>query len=643
MKITIKNYKNIINFNLEITDQKLNIIYGLSGTGKSSISEVLVEPLPINKSVIGNGEIFGEISPIKRNSPILSVFNEKSLDKYIFASDKEISAGIILIDNAMKIKSEKDKLMLFLQELKNDLDSCNDRYLAYNALQKKLAIKLTKDNTLTKTSALTKLRNTIKTKADTNIFKELTKIEAGYLDWLLKGTTWPQFEEDKCPFCEKKLNRKRKRKLINYNNYDKKLINSYKFTIDETSYLNTISKYNIKEIDKTEKEMLRIARANKGYETINEFLKTVSEDSLESLIKIEVPAETFDYYKELKGSVSKINRNIKSLSIKYKQALNSAKTTLSRKLVEVNELLERFGLQYEISAEYKNNSVVKYKIYHKHDIHKIERFEGLSYGEKRIFALIMFILESKKDNETDLFIFDDPVSSFDESRRYSFMNLIFESLKYKTILLLTHEQTIAKFGVINERDKESKFGKILYLENYDGNPKVSEIEKVHFANIESHILERLKSCSNYMQKIINLRLYYENNPKKDKKIFNYLTVILHGEYNKISKFQKIEKTILDSIETDTAVELEPFKQSNYIDIDLSEFCFFEKAFILREQIKRNKKYGLSKELSYYIHLNGRELITLDPYRFTCMTKYVYDNLSNMDQVVNIHQLNNIGQ
>ncbi len=39
MKITIKNYKNIINFNLEITDQKLNIIYGLSGTEMSTLIE----------------------------------------------------------------------------------------------------------------------------------------------------------------------------------------------------------------------------------------------------------------------------------------------------------------------------------------------------------------------------------------------------------------------------------------------------------------------------------------------------------------------------------------------------------------------------------------------------------------------------
>jgi len=90
------------------------------------------------------------------------------------------------------------------------------------------------------------------------------------------------------------------------------------------------------------------------------------------------------------------------------------------------------------------------------------------------------------------------------------------------------------------------------------------------------------------------------------------------------------------------VKLDSFEQSYYIDIDLSGFSYFEKSFILREQINLKNNPGLHKELSYYIHLNGRELISLDPYRFTCMTKYVYDNLSSMDQVVNIHQRGNTG-
>lgn len=636
MKIIVNNYKNIINFEVDIIDQKFNIIYGLSGSGKSAISEVFNEPLEKNKSLFANGDIYGSIDPLKQHTPIISIFNEKSLEKVLLEHEEDLYTGVILIDNETEVLKQKQQLELLLKDLDNKLESYKSKNEIYSGLQKKLKININKNNNLTKTSSLTKLRSMIKTKADTNIFNHLMNLESEYFEWLLKGTTFEQYNHDKCPFCEKKLNNKIKRKLKNYKSYEKNLISSYKFKVDEAQYLDTLSKYTPKEIDKTEKEMLKIARANKGYDIIRDFVKTVSKDSVESLNKIEVPSETFKYYPELKASVSIINRNIKTLSEKYNKALALANATLSRKVGKVNKLLERFGLQYEISATYKNGAVSNYKIYHKNDFQKLERLSGLSYGEKRIFALIMFILEAEKNSEADLFIFDDPVSSFDESRRYSFMNLIVESLKGKTILLLSHEQSIAKYGVIDKNNSKSKFGKILYLENYDGNPMISEIQREHFDNIESHILHRLKSCPNYIQKIINLRLFYEKKPSRNKKIYNYLSNILHGNYKKIIKDEENEKAILDLIKADTMVKLDPFEKSYYVDIDLSDFSYFEKSFILREQISLKKNPGLYKELSYYIHLNGRELISLDPYRFTCMTKYVYDNLSSMDQVVNIH-------
>lgn len=41
MKINIKNYKNIENLTLDIEDNKINHIFGISGSGKSSIAQAL--------------------------------------------------------------------------------------------------------------------------------------------------------------------------------------------------------------------------------------------------------------------------------------------------------------------------------------------------------------------------------------------------------------------------------------------------------------------------------------------------------------------------------------------------------------------------------------------------------------------------
>ena len=42
MILEVKNYKNISSINLELSEEKINFIYGMSGTGKSSIAKALI-------------------------------------------------------------------------------------------------------------------------------------------------------------------------------------------------------------------------------------------------------------------------------------------------------------------------------------------------------------------------------------------------------------------------------------------------------------------------------------------------------------------------------------------------------------------------------------------------------------------------
>ena len=41
MNLKVKNYKNINNLDLEIEEEKVNYIFGISGSGKSSIAATL--------------------------------------------------------------------------------------------------------------------------------------------------------------------------------------------------------------------------------------------------------------------------------------------------------------------------------------------------------------------------------------------------------------------------------------------------------------------------------------------------------------------------------------------------------------------------------------------------------------------------
>ena len=43
MEIKLHNYKNIDELNVDFLDNKINFVYGLSGSGKSSICEAIID------------------------------------------------------------------------------------------------------------------------------------------------------------------------------------------------------------------------------------------------------------------------------------------------------------------------------------------------------------------------------------------------------------------------------------------------------------------------------------------------------------------------------------------------------------------------------------------------------------------------
>lgn len=70
--------------------------------------------------------------------------------------------------------------------------------------------------------------------------------------------------------------------------------------------------------------------------------------------------------------------------------------------------------------------------------------EHLSYGERNAFALALFMYNALNE-DVDLVILDDPISSFDGNKKFAIINKLFmgsNSLKDKTVLLLTHEFNI---------------------------------------------------------------------------------------------------------------------------------------------------------------------------------------------------------
>ena len=65
----------------------------------------------------------------------------------------------------------------------------------------------------------------------------------------------------------------------------------------------------------------------------------------------------------------------------------------------------------------------------------------LSFGERNAFALVLFMHHVRRDRP-DLVVLDDPVSSFDKTKKFAILHKLFHgrtSLRSSTTLLLTHD------------------------------------------------------------------------------------------------------------------------------------------------------------------------------------------------------------
>lgn len=323
---------------------------------------------------------------------------------------------------------------------------------------------------------------------------------------------------------------------------------------------------------------------------------------------------------------------------------------LSKNTKKINEYLEQFGVPYTFIVKEFDESSKKatYCLYHNKDLQKKDRIKKLSFGEKNIVSLILFLLSH---NEETLII-DDPASSYDEYRREKMFKMIYDLGKGKTIILLSHDQVFIKFVILykfyinnmNESSEEIKYikentGTILHYSNYTGNAITKEIHKEDFAALDYQVAEFTKDKNlSYYRKIINIRILAElkkNTNKKIKDIYSYTSSILHCKskeeiYSLMEEHNISEDEVIKNIEEIFEVSLEKIPDDYFKDFSVEELTNFEKVFYYREKI--NNK-DLASEFSNIIHLNERLFISLNPYKFDYFSPNVYkiiDEYTNRD-------------
>lgn len=127
IKITIENCNNISKGELALEKNKLNIKYGMNGTGKSTLSTAI--------SLISQGKALDELKPfgsdedvmqtinLSQNIQVVKVFNEEFVNNMVFKENEVIDNAFDVFIRTPDYEQKRAELDNRLTKLKVDIDT----------------------------------------------------------------------------------------------------------------------------------------------------------------------------------------------------------------------------------------------------------------------------------------------------------------------------------------------------------------------------------------------------------------------------------------------------------------------------------------------------------------------------------------
>lgn len=510
--IQIHNCNNIKDGTICIETNKLNIKYGINGTGKTTISNAIKYSIEGDKlqklqSYYSSEKASIEVSP--QFNKIL-VFNEEFINQVVFVEDEVIENSFEVFLKTPNYEEKKRKLDEHLKNLReivvedNEIIDLKNKLITINGKFSRTSTgKLSNTGVLKSLLSKQNLYNIPPELETYKPFIEDTDNNIAWIDWVNKGDAFDN--RDCCPYCSEGLKENHtQKKDIFRKTYKKKdsqnlkevleLIHELKEFISNEKYNELISYIKSDTPDDiirtvAEKLTTELDLLVSRFEAISDFGRkniaiTNISDIEQQIAHMEMPIALFEIFKgeklldifsrindkvvQLKGEVSSLKKEMGELKGLLLATVNASQ-------MDINAFLKTAGINYEIEiqAEDETNSKTVLKQCfsdEKSDVKNIR--EHLSWGEKNAFSLILFMYYAHMQN-ADLIILDDPVSSFDSNKKYAILHRMFKnmgkqqiSLLGKTVLLLTHDfEPITDFIVVGKMSEDNAVASFIWNEN----------------------------------------------------------------------------------------------------------------------------------------------------------------------------------
>lgn len=658
MQITISNYNNIRNLDYEIEDSKINFLFGISGCGKSSIAKALTKKssednIPYNTENIP----FVEVNQGSITFNEYEMFDLDYMKRVLIEKQDGTDIYHIMIGNNGELNALKEEYNKYIESLLMQRENIFNIKGKIDTLINDLKISYTRSNDYRNGCIIKKIpKNLDENKLNYLKSKNYSNKQ---VKWFSDGKNTDSYKNGKCPFCNKKLSDYRKSiidkiTIIDAKSFEKINAQNAIFNLLNIKEPNWMKK---KEVDKFNKQIRMYYDLLPQFEILTQYINVASKTNifLDKLEKITVTKEMRILYPEIAKEMDNFNNKYSNIRKKLGKIKSETDKLLKKNRERINDYLNILGIPYEffetnINDDQKNAEfIIRAKNSKNTDMQK-DRVNNLSYGERNLIGLIIFLISHKED---DFLIIDDPASSYDEYRRKVIFDMLYKCKgENTTMLVLSHDHIFAKYAIYHfEKSKEKRYdrlgtleklyynqtGKIDYIETYN-ETIIKPIKKDNFDSMTNFIKERLKELPHEINYLvaINLRLYYEINKasRYHKEVYGYLSQILHRKekseiIESLEKVNKTENDILSAIKDDLKIDYDVLDNEYKLGINIDSMTNFEKLIFARENCSKNKLgKEIKNELNNIVHMNMAYAICLNPYEFNYFSKFVYNYLKN---------------
>jgi energy-coupling factor transporter ATP-binding protein EcfA2 len=521
------------------------------------------------------------------------VFDEHYVSQFVFQPDEVVKNSFEIFIKTPKYQEGIEELELIFEDLKKV-------FLENEALDDVIAsfVELRKAFTITKSGEIAKTSKGFKALGVggklTTIPKPLLGFEkflhsddpAGWLSWQAKGKSYLQISEN-CPFCSVANVDKKTAVYVSeeYESAAVKNMSALRLVIEKLAgffvpaRLEQLRKITTSLEELTLEQGQFLANLRGQVETLLNKFTALKELSFVSLrdepdvdkalrsLKIELVLLDALNSEDTKYIVEEMNAQLDHVAqqineIKKRVGIQKAQvaTSIERNQDEINEYLRSAGYKYAVRIESSGDS---YRMILEHQDapgHLEAAGSHLSFGERNAFALVLFMYQVRRD-EPDLVVLDDPVSSFDKTKKFAILHKLFhgkQSLRGFTTLLLTHdiEPAIDIVRTATSGQFQAADPAVHFLQSRDGQVEEKPIKPADIMTFSQVCDENIDSSADPVVKCIYLRRRYEVHGSRGAE-YDILSSLLHlrdepsskgemGEFNPLD--EEARKQAIDEIQ-----------------------------------------------------------------------------------------------